>query len=175
MAYPEWMPVWPLYQPITFSLVATVAAVTIDSDARANGRPDTRRRGLMVVAVALLALVFLPFGIGSTTHCRSDTGGSLAWGPLWWLGPAALLPVVTVLTQVFRAAGAPGRRPWNLATLVAVLAIGAFPVEVFLSVMSLFALCDPGSATLLVIHLAVAALIPIGGAVVAVRRRSTPG
>ncbi len=173
MNYPHWMPVWPLYHPITFSLAATVAAFQLNAIARATGRSDFSRRLLMALAVALLALMVVPFGLGSTTGCSSDTGGSFDWGPLWWLGPAAVLPVGVVLAGLFIAAGAWGQRPWNLAALVTGVMVGAFLVEMFVSAFSVLALCDPGSATLLVAQLALAGVPPVvGGLLVRIQMHS---
>lgn len=162
---------WPLYFPITYSVAATVVAVTIDGDARAAGLPANRRRLLVALGAALPALLVLPFGIGSRTWCSTDTGGAFRWGPLWWLGVGALVPVAAGVMWAFRVAGGPGQRPWNLTALVVALAIATFLVEAIGSAFSVLALCDPGSATLLVVQVVMAAAVPVVGTVAVTGRR----
>lgn len=162
MTFPDWMPIWPLFSPVTLSGVSTVTALHLTSVARLAERSVGTRRRLVALVPLVLAPLLFPLGLGAETGC-SDTGGSYSVGPFWYLGLVAIAPVVLALQRLYRAGGAEGLRPWNAASLIVFATVIMFIVEALLSTFSLLAVCDPGTWTLLIVQLGVAAVIPVVG------------
>lgn len=169
--YPD-LPVWPLFSPLTLSVVATVTALHLLRVARRTRKDPWVRGCLAVLPVVALAPLLLPFGLGASTGC-TDTGGSIAYGPAWYLGLVAMVPVTLLLHQLYVVAGAQGMRAWNPALGLVLLAAAMFVLETLLSVFGLFSACGTGHTGLLSLQLGLTAAVPLTAVGLKWLRRTT--
>jgi hypothetical protein len=157
-------PLW-LWFPVT-ALAATIAvAVHVDVVARRHGRSEMTRLGLaalgaLVVAGPVIGMVVADPG----SACVDNEWSSVRGGTSDLAGNLLLGGWFTAVAGVYAAAGA---ARWALVApvLVAAALVPPVAVESMVSWTSLDALCSGDGRRALVVHLAIAAMVPIGACV----------